>query len=139
MPLPAVLARANKKITNRISARFAGRLPPFAIVHHAGRKSGKLYATPVMVFRRGSDFIIVLTYGLETEWCKNVLAAGGCSLEYRNKHHDLVDPATVELAEVEEYLPSVVRFVLRRIGTGDALVLKQPEGAGQRAVDASAM
>jgi len=130
VPLPAALARANKKITNRITARFAGRLPLFAIVHHVGRKSGKPYATPVMVFRRGADFIIVLTYGLETEWCKNVLTAGGCWLEYRNRRYDLDDPRTVALSEVERDLPGVVRFVLKRIRVSDALVLERTGDTG---------
>jgi deazaflavin-dependent oxidoreductase (nitroreductase family) len=132
MPLPAALARANKVVTNRITSRFAGRMPLFAIVHHTGRKSGKAYATPVMVFKRGSDFVIALTYGAETEWCENVLAAGGCTLEYRNRRCDVTQPAVVGLAEVRESLPGIVRFILKRIRVKEALVLAGSDEASAR-------
>lgn len=133
MPLPAALARANKKLTNRITARFAGRLPPFAIVHHTGRTSGKAYATPVMVFRRGEDFVIALTYGAGTEWCKNVLAAGGCEIEYRGDRYHATGPTITALAEVKESLPGIVRFVLKRIGATETLVLRNtPESSLRR-------
>ena len=49
------VAAFNLAVTNRITTRFAGRLPGFGIVTHAGRKSGKLYRTPVNVFRGRRD------------------------------------------------------------------------------------
>lgn len=133
MPLPARLARINKRVTNRISGPFAGRLPPFAFVRHVGRKSGKPYTTPVMVFRRDSDFIIVLTYGLETEWCKNVLAAGGATLIYRSRSHSVVEPEIVPLTTVEGALPGIVKLVLNRAHVKHALVLRERETLTQRA------
>jgi len=33
---------------------------------------------PVMVFRRGNRFGIGLTYGRDSQWVQNVLAANGC-------------------------------------------------------------
>ena len=75
------VAAFNVAVTNRITSRFAARLPGFGIVTHAGRKSGKLYRTPVNVFRGPEGFLIALTYGRDSEWVKNVLAAGGCQLE----------------------------------------------------------
>ncbi len=77
------VAAFNLAVTNRITSRFADRLPGFGILTHAGRKSGKLYRTPVNVFRAPEGFLIALTYGRESEWVKNVLAAGGCELETR--------------------------------------------------------
>ena len=75
------VAAFNLAVTNRITSRFAGRLPGFGIVTHVGRKSGKVYRTPVNVFRAPEGFLIALTYGRESEWVRNVLAAGGCELE----------------------------------------------------------
>jgi len=37
------LAAFNLAVTNRISSRFAPRLPGFGIVTHVGRKSGRVY------------------------------------------------------------------------------------------------
>ena len=41
----------NLAVTNRITSRFAARLPGFGILPHVGRKSGRVYRTPVNVFR----------------------------------------------------------------------------------------
>ena len=70
------LAKINIAFTNRITGLFAGSLPGFGIVTHVGRKSGKVYRTPVNVFRVPTGFIIALTYSSQSEWVKNVLAAG---------------------------------------------------------------
>ena len=45
------VAAFNLAVTNRITSRFAARLPGFGILTHVGRKSGKVYRTPVNVFR----------------------------------------------------------------------------------------
>src|SRR5688572_4039853 len=120
------LARFNRSFTNRVSARFAGRIPPFAIIHHIGRKSGKPYATPIVVFRRADSFVIAMTYGVEAEWSKNVLAAGGCTIEYRGKSIALVNPSLTSVSEVSDRLPRFVRFILKRINAHDAMVLARP-------------
>src|ERR1700686_4258173 len=70
------VAAFNLAVTNRITSRFAARLPGFGILTHVGRKSGKPYRTPVNVFRAPEGFLIALTYGRESQWVKNVLAAG---------------------------------------------------------------
>src|SRR5438552_11975226 len=51
------LAAFNLAVTNRISSRFAPRLPGFGIVTHVGRKSGRVYRTPVNVFRAPNGFL----------------------------------------------------------------------------------
>src|SRR5258705_13272354 len=55
------LARVNIVLTNRITSRFAARLPGFGILTHVGRKSGRVYRTPVNVFRVSEGFLIALT------------------------------------------------------------------------------
>jgi deazaflavin-dependent oxidoreductase (nitroreductase family) len=83
------VAAFNLAVTNRITSRFADRLPGFGILTHVGRKSGRVYRTPVNVFRAPEGFLIALTYGRESEWVKNVLAAGGCELETRGVSNKL--------------------------------------------------
>jgi len=83
------LAAFNLAVTNRITGRFAGWLPGFGIVTHLGRKSGRVYRTPVNVFRVSNGFAIALTYGRESEWVKNVLTANGCELETRGQRYQL--------------------------------------------------
>src|SRR5579864_9672305 len=86
------LAKINIAVTNRITGLFAGWLPGFGIVTHVGRKSGKVYRTPVNVFRVPTAFIIALTYSSQSEWVKNVLAAGGCELKTVGMKYQLVAP-----------------------------------------------
>jgi deazaflavin-dependent oxidoreductase (nitroreductase family) len=66
---------------------FAGWLPGFGILAHVGRKSGKVYRTPINVFRASNSFIIALTYTSQSEWVKNVHTAGGCELKTRRKKY----------------------------------------------------
>ena len=70
------LAKINIAITNRVTRLFAGWLPGFGILTHVGRKAGKVYRTPINVFRASNGFIIALTYSSQSEWVKNVLASG---------------------------------------------------------------
>ena len=77
------------------SGLFAGWLPGFGILTHVGRKSGKVYRTPINVFQASSGFIIALTYSSQSEWVKNVLAAGGCELKTRGKKYQLSAPRVI--------------------------------------------
>src|SRR6202158_1156175 len=89
------LAKINIAFTNRITGLFAGWLPGFGILTHLGRKSGKVYRTPIHIFRASNGFIIALTYSSQSEWVKNVLAAGGCELRTRGKRYELSAPHVV--------------------------------------------
>ncbi len=70
MPAPRWLARFNLYVTNRILGPLASRLPGMGVVLHVGRKTGRLYRTPVLIFRRGDRLIIALTYGRQSQWSK---------------------------------------------------------------------
>ena len=63
---------------------LAARVPAFAVMTHRGRKSGRVYRTPINVFRRGEEYLFFLTYGADVDWVKNVLASGSCSLRTRD-------------------------------------------------------
>ena len=82
MPLPRALARFNRSATNRMMRLLADGPLGFAVVHHAGRKSGKRYTTTGRALRRGDTLTIALVYGSDSDWTKNVLAANGCEAEY---------------------------------------------------------
>jgi deazaflavin-dependent oxidoreductase (nitroreductase family) len=89
------VAAFNLAVTNRITSRFANRLPGFGILTYVGRKSGRLYRTPVNVFRAPDGFLIALTYGRDSEWVRNVLSAGGCQLETGRLQYQLSAPTIV--------------------------------------------
>jgi deazaflavin-dependent oxidoreductase (nitroreductase family) len=116
------LAKINIAVTNRITGLFAGWLPGFGILTHVGRKSGKVYRTPVNVFRTHNGFIIALTYSSQSEWVKNVLAAGGCELKTRGKKYQLSAP-TVVRDPTRRRFPIPVRVVLRIVGADEYMEL----------------
>jgi deazaflavin-dependent oxidoreductase (nitroreductase family) len=99
---------------NRLTRPLAGRLPGFAILTHRGRKSGRLYTTPVNVFRRGDDYVFFLTYGSDVQWVKNVLASGSCSIETHGRVVELVDPELVTDPDLAP-APRPVRFIEQRL------------------------
>ena len=78
MRFPRWYARWNRLATNRLVRLWAGWVPAMGLLSHLGRKSGRLYRTPLNVFPTADGVAIFLPYGTETtEWLKNVQAAGG--------------------------------------------------------------
>src|SRR3954447_422197 len=108
MPLPRQLARFNRVVTNRVLGPLARYLPGFAVVSHVGRRSGRTYPTPVNVFRRGDRYVIALTYGADSQWVRNVVAAGGAEIETRGRRLRVVDPEVV-LDPALSSVPKLVR------------------------------
>lgn len=131
MPLPAALARFNRRATNPVVRTFAGRLPFFAIVVHEGRRSGRRYRTPVNVFARpDGGFTLALTYGPDSQWAHNVLAQGGCTVESRGRSLRLTNPRLVH-DPTRRLVPAPVRPVLRLLGVEDFLRL-DPAGRKEK-------
>src|SRR5260370_41816590 len=124
------VAAFHRAITNRIASRFAARLPGFAIVANVGRESGRLYRTPVNVFREPDGFLIALTYGRESEWVRNVLAAGGCQLETCRVLYQLSAPTVVH-DPTRGTFPLPVRMILGLIGADDFMRLSTSEPRGR--------
>jgi deazaflavin-dependent oxidoreductase (nitroreductase family) len=116
------LAKINIIFTNRITGLFAGWLHGFGILTHVGRKSGKVYRTPINVFRASNGFIIALTYSSQSEWVKNVLAAGGCELKTVGKNYRLSAPKVVHDPSRGRF-PLPVRLVLRLVGAAEYMQL----------------
>jgi deazaflavin-dependent oxidoreductase (nitroreductase family) len=121
MPLPKGLARFNLRVTNRVLGPLAERLPGFGIVIHIGRRSGAVRRTPVNVFRRGERYAIALTYGADSQWVRNVLAAGEFDMEIRGRRVHLTAPRLVH-DETRRLVPAPVRVPLRAAGVSDFLV-----------------
>lgn len=119
MPAPRWVARANKIGLNRLTKYIAPWAPGWAIVVHRGRKSGRTFRTPLWAFRRRNGFVIALTYGPETDWVRNVLAAGGCELQTRRRRYQLGAPVVFRDEDATD-MPAFIRFMLRR-------VIKAPE------------
>jgi deazaflavin-dependent oxidoreductase (nitroreductase family) len=100
MQIPRVVAIFNKYINNRIQGLWAWLLPPWAVIGHTGRKSGKAYRTPVFGFVGGGSFAVPILYGERTDWVRNLLAANGGTLQRGGRRYELRDPRIVPAAEI---------------------------------------
>lgn len=89
---------------------------------HKGRTSGRTYETPVNVFRRDGDFVIALAYGAQSDWVKNVLAAGGCELVTRGRRYRLDYPRVVR-DDSRKLVTSFARPFLRLVGAAEFIRL----------------
>lgn len=113
MPLPRSLARFNKKVTNRIQGLWAPWLPPWAVIVHKGRKSGREYQTPVLAFRSGPHVAVILFYGERAEWLRNVLAAGSAQVRRAGGVARLTNPRVVDGSD-PALTPTLRRIAGRR-------------------------
>jgi len=123
MVLPRRVARFNRRFLNRAMVRVAPRLPGFAVLHHRGRRSGRRYSIPINVFVRGDRYVFALTYGPGTDWLRNVLAAGRCTITTRGRVVLLRDPR-VYRDERRADMPLPVRLVLGRVGVEEFLEMR---------------
>lgn len=98
-------------------------MPGLGVVVHHGRRSGRRYQTPVNVFTAGNGYVFALTYGPDTDWVKNVLAAGGCELRTRGQTIQLGSPRLFH-DERRAGIRPVERQVLRILDVADFLSLR---------------
>jgi deazaflavin-dependent oxidoreductase (nitroreductase family) len=123
VPLPRGLGRFNRRVTNRILGPIVAHLPWFGILEHVGRRSGRTYRTPVMLFGSGERRVIAMTYGPDTDWARNVEAGGGATVVQRGRAVHLVEPRIVH-DPARRLVPRPIRWVLRMIGAADFLELR---------------
>lgn len=123
MPIPKAVGRWNKAGLNRVTKRIAPWMPGFGVVVHRGRRSGNEYQTPVNVFATEGGYVLALTYGPDTDWVKNVLAAGGCELRTGGRVVKLTAPRLFH-DETRRDIRPLERQVLRVICVADFLSLK---------------
>src|SRR4029453_19234887 len=108
------LRHVNKVSFNRLTLMFAGR-HVFAVVHHVGRRAGRGYTTPVVAWLIADGFIMSLPYGTDTDWCRNVLAAGQGTIEWHGRTYSVSKPEVLDAATVQPLLPKWARWPLQAL------------------------
>jgi deazaflavin-dependent oxidoreductase (nitroreductase family) len=101
MKLSRRVARFNKLVTNRIQGTYAWLLPPWAVIVHRGRRSGRQYRTPVLAFARDRTLVVALLYGEESDWLRNLLSAGGGQVIRGGRTFDACQVAVVDTRDAE--------------------------------------
>jgi deazaflavin-dependent oxidoreductase (nitroreductase family) len=94
------------KMLNPLIVKLSGR-PHFhtaAQLTHTGRRSGRTYVTPVGARRAGDVVLIPLTFGNQSDWSRNVLAAGHCSLRLEGVDYDASAPTLLSPQEADSHV-----------------------------------
>lgn len=118
------------RFVNPLTLVVAGRrwMPIVGILRHRGRRSGRVYATPLGMRRLGGLFFMPLTFSDKAAWYQNVTAAGNCSVTYLGRTHTLVEPRVVGYATAAPAFPRYELWQFRLIGIDEYLVMRTIEG-----------
>ncbi|WP_088284859.1 nitroreductase family deazaflavin-dependent oxidoreductase [Kineosporia sp. A_224] len=123
-PVLDTVRRFARDVSNPRLLKTAGQPGSIAaILRHKGRSSGSLYETPVTAVAGVGGFVIALTYGANTDWMKNLLAAGSAVLVHDGQTHPVDRPKVVPLAEAIQDFPPGVRMALRLFGAQECVRL----------------
>jgi deazaflavin-dependent oxidoreductase (nitroreductase family) len=128
MRLPQWLARFNRHFTNPIQRMWAGWVPGMGIIEHVGRRSGKQYRTPVNVFTTEDGLAILLTYGPNRDWQKNLETAGGGRIKHYGQTHSYTGPRMLTKAEAAPSVKGLWRPIFSMLPFEYALLLKRSDG-----------
>jgi deazaflavin-dependent oxidoreductase (nitroreductase family) len=127
MQLPQWLARFNRHVTNPIQRLWAGWIPLHGILEHAGRRSGKSYRTPLVVFTADvggqPGIAILLTYGPNRDWLKNITAAGSGRMQRYGKSFGVAGAQVVSKAEAATHVTRGWRPIFVRAPFEQAVLL----------------
>lgn len=123
-PALGAIRRFNRRWLNPVMLRFAGGPHWYAArLEHVGRRSGRMYMTPVVAKPIRDGFAVPLPYGVDVDWLRNVEAAGQAWLDVRGECYLVRDPRVVPTAEIAAQLPPQYRYVSRLHGITEWLVL----------------
>jgi deazaflavin-dependent oxidoreductase (nitroreductase family) len=116
-PLLNAVRRSNKHLLNPLMLHLAGHKHWYAsAIHHTGRRSGKQYATPVVVERFAEGFVVPLPYGTQVDWLLNILAAGRASISSQGQRYDVVRPEVIDAAAAMRLLSTQRQRYFARLG-----------------------
>jgi deazaflavin-dependent oxidoreductase (nitroreductase family) len=98
--------------TWRIGAGFRKPVPTL-LLDHRGRKSGRLFTTPLLYLSSGDDFVIVGSQGglpRHPQWYRNLLANPGTRVHLKGRRDVAVTARVAGPAERAELWPRLVEL-----------------------------
>lgn len=103
------------RLTSPLTRPLAGKRwnPIFSVVEHRGRKSGRRYATPVAARRVPGGFVLCLAFGAQVDWHRNLQAAGGGTIHWRERVFPVTAPRPIDSGTGRAAFHPVQRVGLR--------------------------
>lgn len=113
MPLPRPMTVLPRYL-NPAARPLARYLPPFALLHHEGRRSRRAYDTPVQAYRTPQGYIVAFGYSDNPDWAQNLLAAGNGHMTRTGTRYTITTPRRLDEEGLKQ-LPSPVAALMRGI------------------------
>jgi deazaflavin-dependent oxidoreductase (nitroreductase family) len=109
-----------RSLANRVFLTISGRwFRAYSIVRHVGRTSGRAYQNPVSAYPLGDGFVIPVLYGTQSQWVRNVMAAGRFTLRTKGRDYPLERPEIIPPAQALAAYPALLRRIVRSQRTQD--------------------
>jgi deazaflavin-dependent oxidoreductase (nitroreductase family) len=106
MPLPKWLAQITKRVFNPLEIRRGIR----PVLIHVGRSSGRTFETPLDAHPVEGGYMFIANYGRDSDWVKNILAAGSATLRVEGNEVALAAPRMISKDEALPLLPTTSRW-----------------------------
>jgi deazaflavin-dependent oxidoreductase (nitroreductase family) len=129
----------SRRFLNPRQMRTAGTPGAYAsIIRAPGRRSGRVYETPVGVVELPGFVLIALPYGTAPQWVRNVRAARAATVVHEGRVLAVESPEVIPLASVADRFAGDA-LAMRLLRTDECLRLRivEPAGAGVAAVAAA--
>ncbi len=128
MRVPRRVADFNRRVTNPMARSVTAWIPTQGTLEHVGRTSGKRYKTPLTVFETRDGYVILIGYGLESDWLKNVMAGGPTAIRRHGKTIAVSEPRLMSKADAATLVTPRSRLFYRVFPYNEAaLVLTKAE------------
>jgi deazaflavin-dependent oxidoreductase (nitroreductase family) len=125
-PALDLIRRMNRSVTNPRVMRTAGTAETqTSVIAHVGRKSGRMYETPIDIIESPTGLLIALPYGTRADWLRNVLEAGSATVVTRGECVGVGRPTIVATADVADLIPRRTMRMLRLFGVSQFLQLEK--------------
>jgi deazaflavin-dependent oxidoreductase (nitroreductase family) len=107
---------------NPVAMLLAGTrvFPLYGVLEHRGRRSGKVFRTPVVVRPTRDGFIVPMPWGEGTDWYRNVRAAGEAVIRWNGRTYPVDRPEVLDSESARAYfspmqLSGLTRFGIRQV------------------------
>jgi deazaflavin-dependent oxidoreductase (nitroreductase family) len=115
------------RLFNRIVLLLAGTrlMPLYGVITHRGRRSGKIFRTPVVVRPTDGGFMVPLPWGETTDWCRNIRAAGGCDVRWKGRDYHMTAPEVIDAHAASSAFNAWQMAGMRRFNIRYCLLLRR--------------
>jgi len=119
MTFPPQLAAVSRRL-NPLVLPLTRRVPPLAVLHHRGRRSGRSFDTPVQAYHTRDGWLVGLAYNINAPFALNLLAADGGEMTRAGRRYRISKPRRVG-REALKTLPALAALQMRVVGIDEFL------------------